>query len=842
MTDGRAPVASPAFPIVGIGASAGGLEALILLLGALPPDTGMAFVTVQHLDPVRESLLPEILQKRTAMPVAQAKDGMLVRPDHFYIIPPNVHMGIVRGRLKLSPRPPDAPATSVNAFLTSLATERGNQAVAVILSGTASDGANGVRAIKAEGGLVFAQDEASAAHSGMPHSAMETGVVDFVLPPEKIAEELARIALHPILTANAPPIFDDATSLAAIFAHVRRSTGVDFSLYKPATMRRRLLRRLLVHKIERLSQYVKVLERRPEEARALHDDLLIHVTHFFREPKAVEALRAKSFPRILKGLPADAPIRVWVPGCASGEEVYTLAITLLDFLGERDVMNPVQIFATDISEPALEKARAGAYPLEIAADVPPRLLRRFFTKSDRGYEIVKRVRDLCVFARQDLTKDPPFANVDIISCCNVLIYLAPEAQKRILPMFHYALRPAGTLVLSSAETVGEFSTLFAAADKKWRLYYKKEGPRPPFPLARAGAAPSQPPGRKAPAAGWPETDVQKVADRILLARYSPAGVVVNGELEILHFRGRINRFLEPASGRASLTLLKMLPAHATSAIKALFAKARRTDASASSLIELGGSGSSADVRVEFLPFRLPVSGARYYIVLFEDAADAAGKRKGAAHPRPAEPQADAAALRRLKTELASTRGYLQTLVEEHEAANEELRSANEEIVSSNEELQSTNEELEVAKEELQAANEELSTLNEELQTRNNDLGQLNNDLVNLISSIHLPIVMVGPDLRIRRFSPMAEKVMNLVSTDVGRPIGDIKLRIELPDIERIIGDVMESVEPKVLDVRDKDGRSFSVRVRPYRTSDNRIDGAVVVFMDNDGSLRGLAKD
>jgi two-component system CheB/CheR fusion protein len=830
------------FPIVGIGASAGGLEAVSRLLTRLPGDTGMAFVLVQHLDPSRESLLPGILQKSTVMPVAQAKDGIVIAPNRVYVIPPNTHMVVAGLTLELTARPGGGIARSVDCFLQSLAQERGNQAVAVILSGTASDGSAGVRAIKSEGGLVFAQDELSSGHFGMPESAAATGVVDFVLPPEKIADELAAISRHPALSPNFEALFEDAGNFNHIFARLHRETGVDFGLYKPSTIKRRLIRRLMLLKMKSLEQYRGYLDKNHREIRALHDDLLIHVTRFFREPKSMATMRAKVFPRIIKSLAPEAPIRAWIAGCSTGEEAYSLAIALFDFLGETDSLHQVQIFATDISDVALERARAGVYPLEVANSVPPRLLRRFFTKVDRGYQIVKRVRDACVFARQDLTKNPPFANVDIISCCNVLIYLNPAAQKQILPMFHYALRQSGSLVLGNAETVGEFGDLFELADKQSHIYFKKRNlTKMYFPVRmQSPAVKEDDAARKTKAqvpAPWSEGDVQKVAERMLLARYAPAGVIISGDLNVLHFRGRVSRYLEPNTGKANLNLLKMLPAHAAATLGGLLKKSKKIDEPVKVVgIELGDTeeGRPRKIDIEAIPFQLPSTGERYFIVLFEDAHSAVGKSWAWEGRKSAPPvRAEPLSVKKLKSELTVIRGYMQTIVEEGEAVNEELKSANEEIVSSNEELQSTNEELEIAKEELQAANEELLTVNEELQSRNVDLGRLNNDLLNLISSVHLPIVMVSSDLRIRRFSPMAEKVMNLIPGDVGRPIGDIKLAIPLPDIEEILHEVIESVVPKELDVKDADGRSYLVRVRPYKTTENKIDGAVIVFIDND---------
>jgi len=833
------------FPIVGIGASAGGLEAVTRLLKNLPPGTGMAFVLIQHLDPTRKSLLPEILQKTTRMPVEQAKDRMLLEPNHVYIIPPNAHMSVVDGRLRLIPRPTGVSATSVTHFFNSLAEDRGNSAIAVVLSGTASDGALGLKAIKAEGGLVFAQDEASAGHSGMPHSAAETGLVDFILPPEGIASELANMSRHPVLNPETDSLFRDEKSLGLIFTLLKRGTGVDFALYKSSTIRRRLMRRMLIKKCELLAQYAALLAKDPDEVRALHDDLLIHVTHFFREPEALAVIRAKAFPRLLEGLAPDAPIRVWVAGCSTGEEVYTLAVLLLDFLSEHDRMNAVQIFATDISEPALAKARLGAYTGAILNHVPPKLLRRYFTKTDRGYEIAKRVRALCVFAKHDLTRDPPFANVDLISCCNVLIYLGAAAQKRVLPVFHYALRPKGALILGTAETVGDFGQLFAPADKKCRLYYKK--PTASRLHFTPGALLATDPGRAAPKTStsadklWPETDVQRVAERILLARFAPAGLIIGSDLGILHFHGAVNRYLTPSAGKASLSLLKMMPAHAAGPLRALIEKAKKADGPVKAeALELGAQGPGTPrTTVEAIPFRLPISGERYFILLFSDAVHALhGAPRAKAPPIEAAPRAPVA-VKRLMAELAQTRTYLQSVVEEHEAVDEELKSANEEIISSNEELQSTNEELEIAKEELQAANEELTTLNEELQTRNGDLGLLNNDLTNLLSSVHLPIIMVSADLRIRRFTPTAEKVMNLIPGDIGRSIGDIKPKIPLPNIEEIVQEVISTVVTKELEVKTR-LRSFVVRVQPYKTTENKIEGAVLLFMPAEATKRSVS--
>ncbi|MBI3289542.1 MAG: PAS domain-containing protein [Elusimicrobia bacterium] len=817
--------------VVCIGASAGGLEPLSRLFRRLPPDLGLAYVVILHLQPDHESNLRDILQRSTQMPVIPAKNGAALQANRVYVIVPNVKLTLERGRLVVSPRDPGV-AMPIDNFLRSLARDRRRRAIAVILSGSGSDGAVGVRAIKGEGGVVFAQDAESAGHPGMPQSAIATEAVDFTLPPEDIAIDLARVARHPFLAVGSReshPALGDEESLRHIFAIVRRATGVDFSLYKSTTVGRRLLRRLVLHKIDTLKSYAELLERDPNEVQAFCEETLIHVTHFFREPETFEALQKRVLPRLIKGNPRDPSLRVWVPGCSTGEEAYSLAICLLDALGDRVNLRRPQIFATDVSEATIDRARLGVYPEGIRDDVPPRLLRRYFTKTDNGYQVSKTVRDMCIFAKQNLAKDPPFANLDLISCRNVLIYLEPALQRRILGIFHYGLKPAGVLVLGVAETVGDYSSMFIPIDKKGHVYFKKSGSMGRRLALRTDVfdIPGLPekPKRAAKSTGWPESDVQKTADRLMLARFAPAGVIVNSDLEILHFRGPVHRFLKPATGKASLNLMKMLPEEWHVVVRSLIDRARKSgEAIRQDGIPSREIGQS--LALEIIPVPGPPAEPRCFLLLFEvepgpSVRPARGKTRRAARP-PDE---------KLRAELESTKDYLQAIVEDHEASNEELKAANEEIISSNEELQSTNEELETAKEELQAANEELSTLNEELRTRNAELSMSNNDLVNLLVSVNLPIVMLGNDLRIRHFTPMAEKVMNLIPGDIGRPIGDIKPRVNVRDLEQRIADVIESVTTSEEEVRDNEGRSYSLRIRPYKTIDNKIDGAVLLLID-----------
>ena len=829
------------FPIVGIGASAGGLEAFTQLLGHLPRQSGMAFVLVQHLAPKHESALTELLSRATDIPVTEVKDGMEVAPDCVYVIPPNVNMGILNGCLHLIARPPAQQHLPIDFFLRSLAEECGNKAIGVILSGTASDGTLGMKAIKAEGGITFAQDTKSAKYSDMPRNAIATGCIDFVLPPEAIARELIRLAEHPYVRQledkdEEQPGAEDA-ELRKIFVLLRTATGVDFTNYKHSTLKRRIRRRMLLHKAQTLQDYIGRLQESRAELDALYQDILIHVTGFFRDAEVFEALKKEVFPNLLKGRPTGEALRIWVPGCSSGEEVYSIAMCLLEFLAEASQVIDIQIFATDISEPALEKARAGLYLDNIAAEISPERLRRFFLKSTQGYQINKSIRDMCVFARQDLGKDPPFSRLDLISCRNLLIYLGSALQKRVLPIFHYALKPRGYLLLGNSETVGGFGNYFTMVDKKHKIYAKKlvpvrlaiDFPHTDFGVEKSGLA-------KKPELAGGAFDIHKEVDRVLLSRYAPAGVVVNEDLEIMQFRGRTGPFLEPAPGQASLSLPKMAREGLAVDLRAAIQKARRDNASARKQgILMKHNGRSVEVNIEVVPIKGPTSAERYFLVVFEEAPppkeEAEKPPKKGSRVRAATPNALQRQVTGLTDELAQTKGTLQSIIEEHETTNEELKSANEEILSSNEELQSTNEELETAKEELQSTNEELTTLNEELQNRNLELSVANNDLLNLLVSVNIPMLMLGNDLRIRHFTPPAEKLLNLIPTDVGRPISDIKPNLDITDWEQSVSEAIDTVTVKEREAQDSQGRWYSMRIRPYKTSENKIDGAVITWID-----------
>ena len=847
---------SQSFPIVGIGASAGGLEAFTQLLGALPLDIGLAFVLVQHLDPKHESMLTALLARATPLPIHEARDEMRIEANHIYVIPSNANLAVLHGRLSLMPRTEArGQHLSVDFFFRSLAADQKSRAIGVILSGTASDGTEGLRAIKAEGGLTFAQDEKSAKYDGMPHSAIAAGVVDFVLPPEGIARELARLGREPYIARPAAAKAGDALpegdeDLNKVFILLRSATGVDFSFYKPTTLKRRIARRMMLHKIESLATYVRFLKQTPNEVDALYQDLLINVTSFFREPEVFEALKKRVFPRLLKNPPPQTPIRVWVPGCLTGEEAYSIVIALLEFLGNKGASVPVQVFAMDISESAIDKARIGIYPAAIAADVSAARRRRFFVKHAGGFQISKAVRDVCVFARQDLTKDPPFSKLDLISCRNLLIYFGPMLQKRVIPTFHYALKPDGLLLLGGSETIGGFADLFALADSRHKLYTRKPAAhRMEFALPHHGQPEEEAkPGQTAAPASAAGFDYQKEADRIVLGKYTPPGVVVNEHLDILQFRGYIGAYLEPAPGAASLNILKMAREGLLLDLRGAINDAKRRNGPARRPgVQVKSNGGFHGVNVEVIPLLpTPSSRAGCFLVLFEEAAPAA-----APVPPGTKPHSTASVklplvahdklLTKLRQELTATKEYLQSVIAQHERTNQELQSANEEILSSNEERQSTNEEMETAREELQSTNEELTTVNDELHTRNTELGQSNGDLVNLLNSVQIPIVMLGGELRIRRFTPMAEQVLNLIPTDVGRPLSNLRPNIIVPEFERLITGVMDSLTPKDVEVQDIEGRWYSLRIRPYKTLENKIDGVILALVDIDTVRRALAQ-
>jgi two-component system, chemotaxis family, CheB/CheR fusion protein len=845
-------IRSDLFPIVGIGASAGGLEAFSDLLRSLPQKTGMAFVLVQHLDPSHSSDLREILARTTKIPVHQVADGVACHPDNIYVIPPNTSMVMKNGVLGLAARMlTRGQHMPIDHFLRSLAEDRGNRAISVILSGTASDGTEGSRAVKAAGGITFAQDEKSAKYSSMPHSAVAAGCVDFILPPAGISKELTRVALHPYLASTVEKsdlAIATGGQMEVLLSQLREAIGVDFTHYKQTTLQRRIERRMVLHKLEKLKDYVRYVRDTPGEIEELYQDILIHVTGFFRDPEAFEALRKHVLPTLFRDNNKTATVRIWVPGCSTGEEAYSLAMAMLEYLWLETTKTakpapgatPFQIFATDISEGSLDRARAGLYSEALVAGVSPERLRRFFLRIDGGYQIVKPVREMCIFAKQNVAKDPPFSNLDLISCRNLLIYLGPVLQKRVVPTLHYALKPSGFLLLGGAESLGTYSEYFTPVDKKNRIYQKKNTPaRLPALLVSSDHRLLRSTDAKAARKPEPASLIEKEIDRLLLNRFVPASIVVNEHMEIVHFRGKTGPYLEPATGQPTFSLSKMAREGLLVDLRAALTRAKKKNATVRQTgVRVRSNSHTREVNLEVSPLRRRGPGERFYLIVFQEAAPAQrlGKQKTRVRATAGGSRENA----HLKRELAQTREQFQTLLEEHETVSEEFKSANEEVLSANEELQSTNEELETAKEELQSSNEELTTLNEELQTRNSELTAVNNDLLNVLGNVTIPVVIVGQDLHIRRFTTPAQRLLNLLPSDVGRRLSDIRPNLDVEDLGQIASESIENVTAVEREVREAGtGTWHLMRVRPYKTWDSKIDGAVISFQDIDAMKRSL---
>jgi two-component system, chemotaxis family, CheB/CheR fusion protein len=864
----EAPRSSPpplSVPIVGIGASAGGLDAFKQLLRQLAIDTGMAFVLVQHLAPEHKSLLVELLAQSTQMPVCEITDGIEVEPNHIYIIPPNATT-ILAGRvLQLSPRERvQGGYLPIDLFFQSIAAECGSEGIGVVLSGTDGDGALGLAAIKTAGGMTFAQDLPSSHFGGMPEHAAQTGRVDFILPPQEIAAKLNEIGrqlqLEPrVMKTVVPPPAREPTALTTqeildplgqIFKLLRLHTGVNFAEYKHATLQRRIQRRMSQHSLASLEDYLSYLQDNPPEIAALYQDVLIDVTSFFRDPEVFQSLKERVLPQIVEQHAHMSPIRIWIPGCATGEEVYSIAICLLEVLDGVSPQPPIQIFATDLNGNAIETARMGIYKSSAVEHVSPARLRRFFVATAGEYQISKSVRELCVFARHNLCSDPPFSRLDLISCRNVLIYFSSALQKKVMENLHYGLNPNGFLLLGTSETTNTATDLFNPIDKKSKIYAKKLSlslPNTDFPQI---SDLTQNPDRQQPPLDRPvtERDLKQIADEIVLRRYAPAGLIVNTNLEILEFRGNTTPYLHPAPGKSSLKLMKMVQVDLRSELRTAIHQVKKQMlplAIASPwrierVVELkltDGADRANSVRFEVIPLPMPSSEECYLLILFETIS--APSAPVAEHPavKPAHRKVKQTLVERenirLRQELAASQEQLQTIIDEQDAANQDFRAASEEILSSNEELQSTNEELETAKEEIQGANEELITVNEELRSRNHEATQLNNDLINVLSSVQLPILIVGTDLRIGRFTPMAERLFNLIASDVGRSFSNIRHNLDLPDLDLTILQTIDTLTIYQQDVRDLSGHWYHLTIRPYKTRENQIVGATIVLIDVD---------
>ncbi|MDO9143429.1 chemotaxis protein CheB [Rhodoferax sp.] len=856
---GAQPVPLP-FPIVGIGASAGGLAAIEAFFSGMPRDVdpGMAFVLVQHLDPDHKSLLTELIQRRTRMQVSEVKDGMVVRANCVYIIPPNRDMAFLNGTLQLlEPAAPRGHRLPIDFLFASLASDQQERAIGVVLSGTGSDGTQGVREIKAEGGMVMVQSPASAEFDGMPQSALATGLVDFELPPAEMAAQLVAYVAHAL---GRPPHPASAASvmggnvLKKIFVLLRAQTGHDFSQYKPSTIHRRIERRMAVHQIDSMAAYVKYLQQTPVEVQALFNDLLIGVTNFFRDPEAFAALEEKVVPRLFEGKAVGSAVRVWCTGCSTGEEAYSIAILLQERLELLKASYKVQVFATDIDSRAIAVARAGLYPASLAEYVTPERLARFFTLEPDGsaYRVHKGIRDLLVFSEQDVIKDPPFSKLDLISCRNLMIYLGAELQKKLISLFHYALQPGGMLFLGSSESAGEQGDLFAVLERKAKIYQRKED----FQGAqRAALGRFLPPLMNKNMSPMPTTEktpilaklsLRELTEQALLQQLSPVAALVNSQGEILYLHGRSGMYLEPAPGEAGISnILKMARDGLRRDLTVSLHKAAAsldTVRVAGVRVKTNGHFTQVDLSVSPVP-GVPAAAlaSPLFLVVLEQAPDNPGAIAPAPSALPAvsaaagsdKLQTDARAqITELHEELQAKEEYLRAINEELETTNDELKSSNEEMQSVNEELQSTNEELETSKEEMQSINEELNTVNSELQTKVGDLSRANNDMNNLLAGTGIATIFVDHSLRILRFTPSASQIINLILSDVGRPVAHIVSNlVGYTSLVADMQEVLKTLVPRETEVQTTNGKSYTLRILPYRTLDNVIEGAVVTFVD-----------
>ena len=845
---------SAGFPIVGIGASAGGLSAFEAFFSAMPEeDPGMAFVLVQHLARDHKSILSELIQRYTRMQVFEVEDGVVIKPNCAYIIPPNRDMALVNGALQLlEPTLARGIRLPIDFFFRSLAQDQHDRAICIVLSGTGSDGALGVRAVKGEGGMVMAQTPESTEYDGMPRSAIATGMVDFVLPPNEMPAKLLAYVAHAFGAYHVPVSSQAAQQpdgLEKIFLLLRSQTGHDFSQYKRSTVVRRVERRMAVHQIDGLEDYLRYMQLTRGEADALFRELLIGVTSFFRDSEIFQEVQKQVIPQLFAGKAASSVIRVWVPGCSTGEEAYSIAMLLRERMEDRKESFKVQIFATDIDREAIDHARAGVYPSSIIADVSPERLAHFFDQEQpdgSAYRIHKTIRDMLIFSEHDLIKNPPFSKLDLISCRNLLIYMGAELQKKLMPLFHYALNPGGMLVLGSSESVGDFVNLFAPIERKSRIFQRKAHDFGPHRLGIPGLF-ERPPGneiaRRAGSGtlGENKLPLHQIAERALLEHYSPVGALVNERGDILYLLGRTGRYLEPTPGEASLNIFRM----AREGLRGDLTIALHRAVSLGILtrhpgLRVKNDGDFTTVNLIVFPVPTDPEGAiphGLFLVILEEELAADPKQSVEAALDTAEGAAALATdldayIVKLKQELRAKEEYLQTANEELETSNEELRSAHEEMQSVNEEMQSTNEELETSREELQSVNEELATVNNELQAKVVDLSRSNNDMKNLLSGTGIGTIFVDHLLRILRFTPTVSALINLIESDVGRPVDQIRSNLAAYDhLAADIREVLESLVPKELEVQTNAGEWYLLRIRPYRTLENVIEGAVITFTE-----------
>jgi two-component system CheB/CheR fusion protein len=836
MQEGR--VAS--FPIVGVGSSAGGLEALEQLFRHLLPGSGKAFVLVSHLDPSHVSILTEILQRTTTMPVTEAQDQMVVVPDNVYVIPPNRDMAIFNGILQLSvPEQPRGQRMPIDSFLRSLADDQGEHAIAIILSGTGTDGTLGLRAILGAGGISLVQEPSTAKYDGMPRSAIAAGYVTYVMAVDKMAQALmvsvSRLASLPHLPPNvvAPA---KSGGINRILLQLRTATGHDFSLYKKSTIGRRIERRMSQQDIDDPEVYVRFLKEHPDEIQSLFKELLINVTSFFRDPEAFNTLCDELSP-LLAGKPEGYVFRVWVAGCASGEEAYSIAIMLRELMDETKQELKVQLYATDLDDDAIALARAGCYPPNIAQDLTPERLRRYFIKEDAGYRVKKEIRELVVFAIQNVIKDPPFTKLDLLSCRNLMIYLEPELQNRLIPAFHYALKPSGLLFLSPSESTGNHHDLFTPINRKWKIYRVIQTAASTRAVLAGGLSWAAETNGKSPEkimVKAKEIDLAELAKRVLLQSYAPASVVTDLKGNLLYVHGETGKYLRPAPGQASLNVVDMAREELQLELRAAISHAasQGTPTLGRELL-LKNNDEFQGVSFSVRPLPNLEAGEGLLLVSFQDHASAT---TGKATPEKSRGKRMSGTLATgriaaLERDLSYTKENLQAIIEEQQASNEELKSTNEEMQSTNEELQSTNEELETSKEELQSVNEELITVNAELQSKIEQLAGMQNDMKNLLDNINIGTIFLDQHLNIKRYTREAAQIYRLGASDVGRPLNDIKSNIDNDELLVDAQAVLDNLVPREREVRILNGAWYLARIQPYRTLDNVIEGVVLTFAD-----------
>lgn len=832
--DAEAATHDMAFPIVGIGASAGGLEALEQLLAGVPADSGMAFVIIQHLDPKRPGMLPELLQRATTMAVKQAANRMRIKPDCVYVIPPDKDISILHGSLYLLEMTTrHGLHLPIDTFLTSLAEDRREQAIGVILSGMGSDGTAGLAAIRKRGGLALVQTPETAKFDAMPRSAIAAGLADIVAPAGEIPGLIrARKRHHPLLAEV--PVAPDSPAGNSAFEKVcillRAQTGHDFSLYKRSTLYRRIERRIAIHQLAGIADYAIFLQSNPQEIDLLFKELLIGVTQFFRDPAAWAWLQENVLPAMIRANPPGNALRAWVAGCSSGEEAYSLAIAFqesIDRIKPKERVD-VHIFATDLDPDAIARARQGLYSPSIAGDVSAERLTRFFREDGGKYRVSQDIRQMVVFAPHNVAMDPPFTRLDMLTCRNLLIYLGPALQKKLVPLFHYSLKPGGILFLGSAESIGGFGELFSPCDAKARVYRREPLVSRPLDVEFPTRLPPQPVNTNASLTPtMPTANLQTIADQLLLQKFAPAAVLTNAEGDVIFINGRTGKYLEPAAGKANWNIHAMARAGLREELIVALPKALRTaEAVVIHDLQVGGNGETHTINLTVYPVREPALLQGMAMIVFEDVAAAKPKRK-----RRTAKQATDARVLELEEGLQKAREETQSIREEMQTSHEELKSANEELQSTNEELQSTNEELTTSKEEMQSLNEELQMVNAELQSKVDELSATSSDMKNLMDSTDIATVFLDNALRVRRFTSQATHIFKLIPGDVGRPLSDIVHDLDYPDLQDDAQEVLRTLVFSEKQIPSRDAGWYIVRIMPYRTLENVIDGVVITFID-----------